>query len=156
MLRNTPDTQMGQAVMVLCHLALTQAQLTQLPKAVFKVLLPAACGRHVNIVYKMHRAVQQGLQIHVDICCVYLVMLDCSGVAGSDDDQTVPSNPDLLTQTDEILQPCLSCQHHFMPSHLVIVMYTKTQLPWSCKCHVVNVITPLVNVHKLECPRRAS
>ena len=33
---------------------------------------------------------------------------------GSDDDQTVPSNPDLLTQTDDILQPCLSChpQHH--------------------------------------------
>ena len=57
MLRNTPDTQMGQAVMVLCHLALTQAQLTQLPKAVFKVLLPVACGRHVNIVHKMHRAV---------------------------------------------------------------------------------------------------
>lgn len=28
---------------------------------------------------------------------------------GSDDDDIVPSNPDLLTQIDDILQPCLSC-----------------------------------------------
>ena len=31
---------------------------------------------------------------------------------GSDDDDIVPSNPDLLTQIDDILQPCLSCHPH--------------------------------------------
>ncbi len=37
MLKHMPSTQTGQAVMVLCHLALTQSQLKQLSPAVFKV-----------------------------------------------------------------------------------------------------------------------
>ena len=39
MLHNVPSTQGAQAVMVLCHLALAQPQLKQLPKSVFKVSL---------------------------------------------------------------------------------------------------------------------
>lgn len=40
--------------------------------------------------------------------------------AGSGDDQTVPSNPELLTQTDEILQPCLSCQLYLHVTYHVL------------------------------------
>lgn len=65
MLRNTPDTQMGQAVMVLCHLALTQAQLTQLPKAVFKVRLLLLCKYLCGV----HGVVQKQLQFHVEFRC---------------------------------------------------------------------------------------
>lgn len=38
-----------------------------------------------------------------------LVGLHALSVMGSGDDDIVPSNPDLLTQIDDILQPCLSC-----------------------------------------------
>ena len=37
MLQNVPVTQISQAAMVLCQVALTQPQLKQLPKALFKV-----------------------------------------------------------------------------------------------------------------------
>lgn len=40
MVQNVPSTQAAQAVMVLCHLALTQPQIKQLPKSVFKVSFP--------------------------------------------------------------------------------------------------------------------
>ena len=43
---------------------------------------------------------------HIHPCLLPLFALWCDG---SDDDDLVPSNPDLLTQIDETLQPCLSC-----------------------------------------------
>lgn len=41
MLQHVPRKQGAQAVMVLCHLALTQPQLKLLPTAVFKASFPA-------------------------------------------------------------------------------------------------------------------
>ena len=44
--------------------------------------------------------------LRVASICIIIMICWCDG---SDDDDIVPSNPDLLTQIDEILQPCLSC-----------------------------------------------
>ena len=51
MLQHVPSTQGAQAVLVLCHLALTQPQLKLLPTPVFKASFPALAAQPTLLVH---------------------------------------------------------------------------------------------------------
>ena len=123
MLHHVPRTQSAQAVMVLCHLALTQPQLKLLPKSVFKASLLLVASELVSACLQALNSSCYYLLYNCFMLPAHEALLVASQVPyaswcdGSDDDDIVPSNPDLLTQIDEILQPCLSC--HPCTMHLL-------------------------------------
>ena len=82
MVRHVDVLQAGQVVMALCHIAVVQPQVTEISKKLVKVIVPPFSGVST-------RATVEKSALS---CCMWSV--------GSDDDETVPSNPDLLTQSD--------------------------------------------------------
>ena len=81
MVRHVDALQAGQIVMALCHIAVVQPQVTQISKKLVKVIVPGRSALATTTAEKS--------DLSRNVWSV-----------GSDDDETVPSNPDLLTQSD--------------------------------------------------------